>query len=54
MLAEEVKADYKDFIALTIAMLRILLPAILIIIFALILAAVLIRYSGYWHGYAGP
>jgi len=43
MLAEEVKADYKDFIALTIAMFRILLPAIVIIILALIIAAILIR-----------
>jgi len=45
MLAEGVKTDYKDFLAATIALFRLLLPMIVIIILAMVLLSIIFFHS---------
>jgi pilus assembly protein TadC len=42
MLASKVKADYKDFLALTIAFIKVLFPMIIAIILVLVLVSILL------------
>ncbi len=46
MLAESVKADYKDYIALTVALFRALLPMAIVIILVLLLVTLLFNRVG--------